>query len=108
MLPKTVEFSEKEVHTLGELCLNLFKIKVEVAGYTHSQLTQATIDALPQMVRLANEKMIIELGLKPKIGEKFRAQAEFNKSLETTMEEGSYYAALEGGVPTDLLGKKAK
>jgi hypothetical protein len=94
---------QEEIHSYWELCENLFQMRLEIAVYAQRPITQADIDGLPQLVRLANEKKIKELGFKLHINPVFRFQAKMNKSLETQMEEGLYYRALEGGVAVDIF-----
>lgn len=97
------KLSVKESHSYRELCRNLFQMRLEIAMYAQKALTQDDIDTLPQLVRLANEKKIKELGFKSRINPVFRFQANMHKSLETSMDEGLYYRALEGGAPIDFF-----
>lgn len=99
---------QEEVHSYRELCVNMFQMRLELAVYAQKPITQADIDGFPQLVRLANEKKIKELEFKSHINPVFRFQAKKNKTLETQMEEGLYYRALEGGAPVDFFKAKAK
>ena len=98
----------EEVHSCRELCVDLFEIKVGFSEYMHSPLTQKDIDLFPQMVRLANEKKIEELGLKPKVSDKFRLQVEQSNSLKVNIGEATYYSAIDGVLPAGIFGKKVK
>lgn len=102
-LGKTECSRQEEVHSCRELCENLFQMRLELAVYAQRPITQVDIDGLPQLVRLANEKKIKEFGFKSHINPVFRFLAEKNKTLETQMEEGLYYRALEGGAPIDFF-----
>lgn len=102
------KLSAKESHSYRELCENLFQMRFEIAVYAQRPITQVDIDGLPQLLRLANEKKIKEFGFKSHINPVFRFQAKMNKSLETPIEEGTYYRALEGGVPLEFFKAKAK
>ncbi len=101
-LKKTERGESKEIHTYRELCEDLFRMKLDIAVDFHTSLTQADIDEMSQMIRLANEKKIQALGLDSKIDSVYREQAEMNRTLETTMEEGRFYRLLDGGDSIDL------
>jgi hypothetical protein len=87
--------SPQSSHTYRELCEAFFEIKYEIAAYTHKPLTQGTIDALPSMVRLANEQKIKNLGLDPNIKERLRVMAENNKLFERIIPEDAYDGAVK-------------
>jgi len=97
------KLSAEKSHSYRELCENFFQTMLGLAVYTQRPITQTDIDGLPQLIRLANEKKIKELGFEPHIHLVFRFQAKMNKMLETQMEEGLYHRALEGSVPIEFF-----
>lgn len=95
--------SAKEAHSYRELCVNIFDTTLKTAMYAQRPITQADIDGLPQLVRLASEKKIKELGYSSHIDFAFRLQAIIHRRLGTIIEEGLYYRALEGSAPIDFF-----
>jgi len=97
MCAARAECSENKVYTYGTLCNDLFQRKHDIALDFHMPLTQKDIDKMPQLMRLANEQTIADLGFKPNIEEAFRREETEMNSLGKVLDEGAYKAALAGG-----------
>jgi hypothetical protein len=95
--------SAEEAYSYRDLCVKIFHTTLSSAMYAQRLLTQADIDGLPQLVRLANKQKIKELRFEPHINLLFRLRAAIHRTLDTVMEEELYHRALEGGVAIDFF-----
>jgi hypothetical protein len=75
------KLSAEEHYSSRELCVKIFHTTLQTAMYAQKPLTQADIDALPQVVRLVNETDIKEFGFISHINPLFRFLAEKGTAL---------------------------
>lgn len=78
----------EESNSYRELCVKIFHTTLQTAMYAQRPLTQADIDALPQLVRLVNEANIKDFGFVSHINPLFRFLMEKGTALLSCARRG--------------------
>jgi hypothetical protein len=88
------EYSEQ--HTVGELCVEMLDLRLDMMDYFGKKPPQSYIDSLPQMVLLVNEKRLLALGYGVTIDPQFREDVIDSSADKKQITDGVYYQSLEG------------